>query len=356
MAQTMTSRERVRRAIAHQTPDRVPIQDAPWGATVERWRHEGLPDGIAPEDHFNYDVRYLGADLTFRLPVRTLHADEEYVTKTTPWGGVRRDHRDRSTTPEVIECPIQTKDDWLRLKPLLQPDITRVDWVTARANYQRWREEGRYIVFSAASGYDQTQQLIRSEHLLLTMAEDPEFIADIVMTIARMIIAAFEMLTAYGFEFDALWTYNDMGYRNASLFSPEMYRAIIQPADRRLWDMAHHHGAQTILHSCGRVSGLIPVLLETGLDCLQPLEVKAGMDPIAIKREYGDRLAIFGGIDTRALEHPDPAVIEREIRTKFEACKPGGGYLYHTDHSVPVDVSFERYCHTMELARRYGAY
>ena len=123
-----------------------------------------------------------------------------------------------------------------------------------------------------------------------------------------------------------------------------------------MWDAAHRLKKQTILHSCGCVKGLIPDLLDAGLDCLQPLEVKAGMDPIAIKKEHGNRLAVFGGIDTRCLEHPDPAVTEREIRAKFSACMPGGGYLYHTDHSVPKDVSFERYCYTIELARKYGKY
>ena len=352
----MSSRERVRTAIGREEPDRVPVYDGPWPATLERWRAEGMPADADARDFFNYDLRDIGADLSPRFPVRTLGEDEEYVTETTAWGGVRRNHKDRSTTPEIIECPVKEKDDWAALKVRLEPDAGRVDWETATANYKRWRDEGRYIVFSAASGYDATQAIIRSEQLLMFMAEAPELIADIVMTLARNISVTFEMMEERGFEFDGLWNFNDMGYRNTSLFSPQMYRDIIQPADRLMWETAHRHGAQVLLHSCGRVSGLIPDLLDAGLDCLQALEVKAGMDPIAIKKEFGDRLAIFGGIDTRCLEDPDPALIEAEIKTKFAACMPGGGYLYHTDHSVPNDVSFERYCHTLELVRKYGTY
>lgn len=352
----MTSRERVRLAIARKQPDRVPIHDSPWGATVARWRTEGLPLDKTPADYFGYEVRNLGGNLTPRLPTQVLSEDEEYVTETTAWGGVRRNHKDRSTTPEIIDTPVKCKDDWPRIKKLLEPDFTRFDWNSALNNYRKWRGEGRYIVFSSVSGYDCMQIFIRSEHLLEFMAADPEWIAEVNMTVARLITASFDLMWSKGFEFDALWVYNDMGYRNASLFSPKMYREMIQPGDKLMWGAAHRLGAQAILHSCGRVSGLIPDLLDSGLDCLQPLEVKAGMDPFAIKKEFGYRLAIFGGIDTRAIEDPDPAVTEREIKSKLTGLKPGGGYLFHSDHSVPKDVSFARYCQVMEWVRKYGAY
>ena len=220
MPAAMTSRERVRRAIARREPDRVPVHDSPWGATVARWRTEGLPADQSPADFFGYEVRGLGGNLTPRLPTRILSEDDEYITETTPWGGVRRNHKDRSTTPEVIDTPVKSRDDWARLKPLLEPDFARFNWDSSLASYRKWRDEGRYIVFSAGSGYDLMQSIIRSEQLLEFMATDPEWIAEIAMTIARLITASFDMMWSKGFEFDALWVYNDMGYRNASLFSP----------------------------------------------------------------------------------------------------------------------------------------
>lgn len=111
-----------------------------------------------------------------------------------------------------------------------------------------------------------------------------------------------------------------------------------------------------ILHSDGRILEFIPYFIEEGLTCLQPLEVKAGMDLIELKREYGDSLAFMGGIDVRAMAHPDPQVIEEEIRAKFEVAKQGGGYIYHSDHSVPNNVSLAQYQRVMELVRTYGEY
>jgi len=126
-------------------------------------------------------------------------------------------------------------------------------------------------------------------------------------------------------------------------------------ADRKRNDWCHERGMQTILHSCGCVKGLIPSLIDAGFDCLQPLEVKAGMDLRELKPAYGDRIAFFGGINTMLMEEEDDALIEEEIRVKFAAAKPGGGYLYHSDHSIPTDVSFRKYTFVMDCVRRYGA-
>jgi uroporphyrinogen decarboxylase len=220
----------------------------------------------------------------------------------------------------------------------------------------RWREDGLYAAFCTPSGYDCLQAYVRSENLLMLMATDPGFVKEMVDTIADLILSTMTLLEGEGVPFDALWLFNDMGYRNATLFSPAMYREIIQPADRMLWTRAHDLGKQTILHSCGRVTELIPDLVDAGLDCLQPLEVKAGMDVCELKPVCGDTVAFFGNIDVRLMADPDPAKIEAEIRDKFAAAMPGGGYLYYSDHSVPKNVSFERYRYVMDLVDRYGRY
>ena len=93
-----------------------------------------------------------------------------------------------------------------------------------------------------------------------------------------------------------------------------------------------------------------------GLSCLNPIETKAGMDLVELKREYGRDLAFFGGIDVRAMADPDPRVIEDEIKRKLEVAMVGGGYIYHSDHSVPNNVSFQQYCRVIELVRKYGVY
>jgi uroporphyrinogen decarboxylase len=103
------------------------------------------------------------------------------------------------------------------------------------------------------------------------------------------------------------------------------------------------------------VRKVIPLLIEAGMTCLQPLEVKANMDLLELKREYGDRLAFMGGIDFEVIARGEAAMVE-EIRTKVGLGKDGGGYIYHSDHSVPPKVSLEQYRRVLELAREYGRY
>ena len=352
----LTSHERIRMALDHKEPDRVPIHDSPWAATLDRWRDEGMPHHIPAAEFFGYELCSFGADCTPRFPVKVLERDDEFIVETTPYGGVRKNHRDRSTTPEIVDYPIKRPEDWREIKPRLQPSYTRVDWVTLRASYERERHDGKFICYSAVLGYDLCQNYVKTEELLMALITEPDTIRDIMLTHAELAIEQARMMIQEGFKFDGAFLYNDMGYRNGPLFSPSTYRKLLLPIDRMVTDFFHANDMPVILHCCGNVKALIPSLIEAGIDCLQPLEVKAGMDVVELKREFGSEMAFMGGIDQRLMSHPDRSLIEREIARKFEAAKPGGGYVYHSDHSVPKDVSFQQYLEVMELVHKYAPY
>ena len=125
---------------------------------------------------------------------------------------------------------------------------------------------------------------------------------------------------------------------------------------RMLFNYFRDEGLPVILHSCGCVKELIRFFINDGLTCLQPLEVKAGMELIQLKKDFGDKLSFTGGIDVRAMANPDPSVIEDEIKRKIPFAKKGGGYIYRSDHSVPSNVSFKQYNRVMELVKKYGEY
>ncbi len=355
-ATALSPRKRVQMALAHQEPDCIPIHDSPWAATITRWHGEGLPDFVPCDEYFGYHLRGFGADTSPMYPVRVIERTPEYIVETTNTGGIRRNHRDYSTTPELIDYGIKTREDWEAAKRRLQPSVTRVDWVSLKYGYDRARADDLFVTYSAVTGYDACQSYIRSDVLLPLLLTDPDWIRDMVETIADMVIEMARILIREGYQFDAAFLYNNMGYRKAPFFSPKVYRELIKPADKRMFDFFHSLGMPVILHSCGNVAPLIPDLLDAGLDCLQPLEVKAGMDLVTLKREYGKDLSFMGGIDVRAMADPDPSAIEREIATKIPVAMKGGGYIYHSDHSIPNNVSFAQYCRTLELVRRYGQY
>ena len=161
-----------------------------------------------------------------------------------------------------------------------------------------------------------------------------------------------DMVWDRGYKFDCLHFPDDLGYKNGLFFSLDIYRNVLKPAHKRACDWAHERGVKVMLHSCGNIMEVIPDLIDAGFDGLNPLETKAGMDLIEVKKMYGSQLVLQGGIDVRKMTQADQ--IEEEVRTKITAAKVGGGYVYHSDHSVPDSVSFADYCRVIDLVKHYG--
>ena len=150
-----------------------------------------------------------------------------------------------------------------------------------------------------------------------------------------------------------LW-YDDMGYKGSTFFSPDMYRRMLKPYHTKAVRWAYDHGVVAQLHSCGDIRTLVPDILETGVDALNPLEVKAGVDPVELKRRYGDRLLLRGGIN--AVNWSDTDAILAEIGHKVPILKENGGFIFSSDHSIPNSVSLENMRLIMEQIKRVGRY
>ncbi len=352
----MTSRERFDAALNFKEADRVAIMDAPWATTIARWHQEGLPEGVEPDEYFDYEMLDVRGDITMRLPGEIIEDTDEYTISRGGNGAVVKNWKHTTSTPQTIDFLIKTRADWEEHKPLLEWSSDRVNWDGVRQAEKEAREKGKWLRFGASFGYDYIQTVVGSENLLLAMAADPEWVDDLFMTHARLVCASAEEIIGGGIQVDGAFVADDMGYRNAPLFSPEMFMRFEYPAHKLVYDFFHARGLKVILHSCGCVKDLIPGLLKAGLECLQPLEVKAGMDLVELKKKHGAWLAFMGGIDVRAMADPDPTVIEREISTKIPVAMKGGGYIYYSDHSVPDNVSFQQYCRVIDLVHKYGTY
>ncbi|MHC4505943.1 MAG: uroporphyrinogen decarboxylase family protein, partial [Planctomycetota bacterium] len=144
------------------------------------------------------------------------------------------------------------------------------------------------------------------------------------------------------------------GYKQSQFFSLDMYREILKPAHKRACDWAHARGCKVHLHSCCDIGPFVPDLIEIGIDMLNPLEVKAGMDPAKLKADYGDRLAFHGGLN--ALLYETPGAMWDEMRRVIPVMKKGGGYVAGSDHSVPESVSLEQFREFVRLAKELGSY
>ena len=352
----MDSRDRVLAALSHKEPDRVPITDRFWPSTLRRWHREGLAQDRTPADEFDYDIVSIRLDCTLQLPERIVEETDEFFVKWNSNGALIKDWKVAASVPETREFSITDRQKWDELKPRLTMNDQRLNWDESLEIYENARKAGKFVLLDTGTGFGEAHRLVGVEDLLIAMADEPEWVRDMFHAFAQLTVDAVEETTGRGIELDGVFMRNDMGYRNALLFSPRMYSELLFPFDKMI---CSHLAAKTIapiLHSDGRVRSLIPKLIEAGFTCLNPLEVKAGMDLAQLKAEYGGQMAFMGGIDVRKMSAPDPLEIEEEIRERFAVGMVGGGYIYHSDHSVPDDVSWQRYEMIMDLVRQYGVY
>ncbi len=145
-----------------------------------------------------------------------------------------------------------------------------------------------------------------------------------------------------------------MGYKLNQFFLGAHLPALTQAGPQACPSTGLTRRASKRLHSCGDIRPFIPELVEIGVDALNPLEVKAGVDPIAVKQTYGDRLVLHGGIN--AVLWDDMVAIEAEMRRVIPFVKANGGYIFSSDHSVPSAVSLDNFRTIVNLAKTLGSY
>lgn len=351
----MSGRERVRRVLEGSIPDRVPISDSYWTTTIERWQREGMLQDVSPDEYFQLDIVYLGGDYTLQLPERVL---EQTPTTRTYWdrdGALRKDsHMSDGWTSQWLDYTIKTKEDWAKYRHHLTFNPTRIPDGTLE-HYRRARAEGKAVLYSGHACFHPTWSRLGMVNELMLMIEQPDLIHDMFAAHSQLIIDIYDGMRRLGIEFDGARMADDLGYVKAPLISPAMYHDMVLPYHKRICDHLAKDGLRTMLHSDGNVAPLIPGFLEAGFAGLHPLEVKAGLDVRQLKPQYGKRLILYGNIDVRKLSGTKED-IEEEIASKIPIAKQGGGYIYHSDHSVPHSVPFENYRLALELVKRYGSY
>ena len=352
----MTTYERFKRMYEHKEADRVPIVDSPWNGTVRRWRKEGMPSGVDWRDYFEVDkVAGIGVDITPRFETKVLEETDRYQIVTSSWGVTMKNFKEEDSTPEMLDFKVVDEEAWAEAKARMTLDDDRINWAFLKENYPKWRSEGLWVQAGFWFGFDVTHSwMMGTENTLIALMEEPELVKDMIDTYLNRCETLFGKIWDAGYHFDEICWPDDMGYKGTTFFSPAMYREIVKPFHKRAVEWAHNRGIYARLHSCGNIMTLLPDILDTGIDCLNPLEVKAGMDAKKIKAEYGDKLVLHGGIN--AVNWSDPEAILAEIQEKVPVLKENGGYIFGSDHSIPNDVSLENMKIIIDAAKRIGSY
>jgi len=153
---------------------------------------------------------------------------------------------------------------------------------------------------------------------------------------------------------------DDWGSNQTMLFSPKMWRQMIGPYAGRVVKHAKSRGLYVNLHSDGYIMQIMDDLVDIGYDSLHPLQESSGMEPQAVKAQYGDKFVIYGSLDVvDGLLAYEGDALAQYITDRFKIYAPGGGFIFNTGHFVQPDIPPQRlldaYTVVNNLAQQYGS-
>jgi uroporphyrinogen decarboxylase len=383
----MTSRDRMQIALDHREPDRVPFDlggTFTTGIVRKAWRSllEAMSEGqredpplldivqqlVKPDqdilDRFGVDTTTLTRDLPGR-PTTDTWEDERYLMFKDPWGISWRMPRDDGLYYDMFEHPLAgcSLED-ARAYPW--PDATAgFDRKLVRETARRMHEETdkAIIVRGFGSGtLEMTLWLQGFADGYMNMLAEKTLTSYLLDKITDLKIAYAELLLEAAGEYsDVFFISDDVGHQNNPAVSRELFRELLLPRAKRYHDFIKYKcpHLKIFYHTCGAVYTLLPDLIESGIDILNPVQVNAaGMEDTAqLKREFGRELTFWGGIDTQhVMPHGTPQDVKDEVRRRLDDLAPGGGYVLNTVHNIQADVPGENVLALVEALHEYGDY
>ncbi len=380
----MSPRERLLAALDHREPDRVPIDLGGNQTGIHRIAYERLLRFLGLEE----EIAVMDLVQQLALPsdrvLERLHVDTRYVWAQGPadfdGGVVRRERNGRFwqefadefgvtwSMPEdspryfdISHSPLAGLSiEEIRKYPFPKgDDRTRFEGLRDRA--MRIRRETQYAVVSGISGvvYEICWYMRGLENLFMDMMEQPETLEVIIDRTLQFWLDWFRLfLDEVADVVDVIMIGDDLAGQEGPLFSPRIYRTIVKPRQKRLVQyIKSRTRAKVWYHSCGSVVGLIPDLVENGVDILNPVQIAArGMEPAELKARFGSQLSFWGGgIDSQhVLPHASPEEVAEHVRRNLEAFSPGGGYVFANVHNIQADVPPGNILALFDAAFEYG--
>ena len=196
---------------------------------------------------------------------------------------------------------------------------------------------------------------------VIEMLDDPDGVkAQHERDLAESIARAGRVIDAVGNYAQLITISDDMGMQNGPMCRPSMVEEFIAPYLSRFCDFVHRNSDLKIfMHNCGSIKPLIPLLIECGVDVLNPVQISADdMDPHDLKREFGDRIVFWGGgCDTQhVLSRATPDEVAAHVRENVAAFKPGGGFVFNQVHNIVGDVPPENILAMFDTAYAHSFY
>ncbi len=370
----MTPRERVLAALEHREPDRVPLDlgsarftgmTAPAYEKLRKLLGFGRPGVVIDRMQQLVEMdeavlEHLGVDLrafSFGAPDSGGDLELGNGRYRDEWGIVRR--RPAGCHYYELEIsPMAGELDAAAIARYPWPDPTDPGRTRGlREQALRLHETGYGVIFNARFNLVHMTQYLRGfQDWFLDLAGNHELFQALMHAVLEVMIEMNRRaLAEVGDLIDIVAFGDDVGMQDRTICSLPLYRKLIRPFQERIVaTIRSHTKAKILYHTCGSVYHFIPDFIEMGIDALNPVQVRARhMEPERLKREFGDRIAFWGGIDTqRVLPQGTPDEVRAEVRRMFEIMGPGGGWVLAAVHNIQPDVPPENVLAMFEEGRR----
>lgn len=358
----LSTRERFNRYMHFQQVDCIPNYEfGYWDELKEDWMAQGhLPTTLRCEDGHIPDravEEYFGIEQFQHVgvPLGALPRREREIVSREDGKIVYRDGlgvlvqevtEGTHTIPHFIEFPVRDRATWEAFRDEFldaNHPARAVSVADLRSMLQRSRSAHQPVVVGFGSFIGWVRDWIGFENLAYLSVDEPDLVEEMVAHLAGMLLTLLPPVLERC-QIDAAGGWEDIAFNSGPLLSPRFFRERIMPHMRPVMRMLRQHGVDVIWTDCdGNINALIPLWLGVGLNCMFPLEVNAGNDPVALRQEYGRELLIMGGFNKFALHEGRDAIL-RELK-RLESLVAEGGFIPHVDHRCPAQVTWDNYCY-----------
>lgn len=318
------------------------------------WKAQGATDEEISLTAFDWDyvpVIGCGGHTGPRswLKTEVIEDTADYLVQRDYLGRTVKLPKGVATIPLPMDFPVKDMDSWLAVKPMFEFCEDRIDWdevEKARAA----QAQGVLVVAHIPGGFDIPRELMGEEVACLCYYDQPELMADILDTLTRTAMKVLERVSDR-LLIDVLSVHEDLAGKSGSLVGPRQVETYIGPYYRQVWDLLSSRGTRIFqMDSDGNLNSVIDSFLAAGLNCIYPMEPAAGMDIVELRKRYGRRLAMLGGIDKHVLRGSKQE-IRGELEYKMQPLMREGGMVFGLDHRIPNGTPIENYRYYVDTGR-----
>ncbi len=414
----MTSRERIKMAIEHKEPDRVPID---FGAmrstgiatiTYNKLRKKlGVNRGLARMYDFVQQLAYPEKEIRDLFHVDAIDAGQAFLKSEDDWREWTLNDGSKCLIPKYLNIEIDENStvllknrDGLVLgkKPksslyvdqtfwvygdldaipekIDEKDVVKHMWAIPTPPWhldifndndykmfidtikQLYETTDCAVMLAVGCNLFETGTFLRGmENFLCDIYVDKKGVKRLLdVLVGRNLRLLERVVKGVGEWVDILQFGDDLGSQTGPFMSPEVFREIFKPRYKKMWDYVHQNSScKVFLHSCGSIYELIPDLIDAGVDILNPVQTQtANMEPERLKKEFGKYVTFWGGgCDTQQiLAKATPGKVKDDVKRRIEIFAKDGGFVFNQIHNVLADVPPENVIAMFEAAYEYGKY